>query len=141
MQQIFNTTDNAQVIFRFRFGSDYAFQGEGWSIDDFCFELLPGPCEVVSVPELSDGGLVLSQNFPNPAPDFTSVAFYLPKGGKARLELRDLYGRQVWGRSIGLQEAGWYKESLETGSLAQGIYCYTLSFEGRKLTKKLLISR
>jgi hypothetical protein len=96
---------------------------------------------VVSVPELSDGGLVLSQNFPNPAPDFTSVAFYLPKGGKARLELRDLYGRPVWGRSMGLQEAGWYKESLETGSLAQGIYCYTLSFEGRKLTKKLLISR
>ncbi|MFM8977042.1 MAG: T9SS type A sorting domain-containing protein, partial [Bacteroidota bacterium] len=141
MQQIFNTTDNAQVIFRFRFGSDYAFQGEGWSIDDFCFELLPGPCEVVSVPELGDMGLVLSQNFPNPASDLTTVAYYLPKGGKARLELRDLYGRPVWGRSLGLQEGGWYKEGIETSSLAQGLYYYTLSFEGRKLTKKLLISR
>ena len=141
MQQIFNTTDNAQVIFRFRFGSDYAFQGEGWSIDDFCFELLPGPCEVVSVPDLGDMGLVLSQNFPNPASDLTTVAYYLPKGGKARLELRDLYGRPVWGRSLGLQEGGWYKEGIETASLAQGLYYYTLSFEGRKLTKKLLISR
>ncbi|MFM7700205.1 MAG: T9SS type A sorting domain-containing protein, partial [Bacteroidota bacterium] len=78
---------------------------------------------------------------PNPASDLTTVAYYLPKGGKARLELRDLYGRPVWGRSLGLQEGGWYKEGIETSSLAQGLYYYTLSFEGRKLTKKLLISR
>jgi hypothetical protein len=141
MQQIFNTTDNAQVIFRFRFGSDYAFQGEGWSIDDFCFELLRGPCEVVSVPELQDNGLVLSQNFPNPSSEMTSIAYYLPRGGKAMLELRDLYGRPVWSRSLGLLEGGWYKENVETAALAQGLYTYSLSFEGRKLTKKLLISR
>jgi hypothetical protein len=141
MTQIFNTTDNAEVIFRFRFASDYAFQGEGWSIDDFCFELLPGPCEVVSVRELTDQGLVLSQNFPNPAPEQTSIAYYLPRGGRASLELRDLYGRPVWTRQMGVSEGGWYQERMETTGLAQGLYYYTLNFEGRKLTRKMLITR
>ena len=141
MTQIFNTTDNAEVIFRFRFASDYAFQGEGWSIDDFCFELLPGPCEVVSVRDLTDQGLVLSQNFPNPASEQTSIAYYLPRGGRASLELRDLYGRPVWTRQMGVSEGGWYQERMETTGLAQGLYYYTLNFEGRKLTRKMLITR
>ncbi|MGA1666963.1 MAG: T9SS type A sorting domain-containing protein, partial [Bacteroidia bacterium] len=141
MMQIFNTTDNAEVIFRFRFASDYAFQGEGWAIDDFCFELLPGPCEVVSVTDLKDQGLVLSQNFPNPASDQTGIAYYLPRGGRASLELRDMYGRPVWSRTLGMLEGGWYQERLETSALAQGLYYYSLNFEGRKLTRKMLITR
>ena len=96
---------------------------------------------MVSVTDLKDQGLVLSQNFPNPASDQTGIAYYLPRGGRASLELRDMYGRPVWSRTLGMLEGGWYQERLETSALAQGLYYYSLNFEGRKLTRKMLITR
>jgi len=141
VQQIFNTTADAQVLFRFRFASDYAFQGEGWAVDDFCFELIQGPCEVVATSDLEKDDLVLSQNFPNPAQDWTTVAYYLPRGGKAQLEIRDRTGRRVWTRSMGVLEGGWYQERLPVSEWAPGLYSYALSLEGRQLVKKMLISR
>lgn len=60
---------NADTIqFRFRFASGATMHGEGWAIDDLCFETLPGTCEAVGTGETALDNHEIHL-YPNPAND------------------------------------------------------------------------
>lgn len=141
MRQIFNTTTNNLVLFRFRFGSDDAFHGEGFAFDDFCFELVPGPCGLVSVAEESLNGFVLKQNYPNPFDVSTTIDYVLPGAGDVKVAVRDLLGRNVYTQSQGLQYEGAHSVTLDLKNLESGVYFYSVSFNGIEQTRKMIISK
>jgi len=141
MRQIFNTTTNNLVLFRFRFGSDDAFHGEGFAFDDFCFEVVPGPCGLVSVEEESLNGFVLRQNYPNPFSSSTTIDYVLPAAGNVKVTVRDLLGRQVFAVNQGMQNEGAQSVTLDLKNLESGVYFYTVNFNGIEQTRKMIISK
>lgn len=141
MRQIFNTTTNNLVLFRFRYGSDDAFQGEGFAFDDFCFEVVPGPCGLVNVQEESLNGFVLRQNYPNPFAGSTTIDYVLPKSGDVKVSVRDLLGRQVFAANQGVQHEGEHSVQVDLHNLEAGVYFYTVSFNGLEQTRKMILSK
>jgi hypothetical protein len=69
------------------------------------------------------------------------VAFTLPDGPPARLELVDLAGRRV--RSLELRAGGGRRQADldELGALRPGLYLVRLSQAGRHATRKLVVVR
>lgn len=81
----------------------------------------------------------LSQNFPNPFNPVTQIKYELPKGGFVTLKIFDILGREVRSLVKENQNPGSYLLSVETGSLASGIYLYELRVNDFKSVKKMVL--
>lgn len=141
MRQIFNTTSNTLVLFRFRFGSDDSFGGEGFAMDDFCFEVIPGPCGLVNVEEADLAGFVLQQNYPNPFANRTTISYTLPSTGEVGVYVKDMLGRTIYNKQEGVLIEGAHETELDLTKMQSGVYFYTVTFNGMSLTKKMIISK
>ena len=87
-------------------------------------------------------GLDLEGAFPNPAVGALSIAFALPNGGQARLEVFDLAGRKVAAREVGGLGAGRHVVRLaEPGALESGIYLAKLTRGAETRTTKVAVLR
>jgi hypothetical protein len=76
---------------------------------------------------------------PNPSAGHLSVAFSLPDGSPADLELVDIAGRRVFQRDVGALGAGFHVIPIERANLPAGIYGLRLTQNGRTLTSKVSV--
>lgn len=128
-----------QVIFRFRFNSDFSVHDQGWAVDDVCFKLtLNAPCALGINDPVADE-LQLFQNIPNPFNNTTAIRFNLPKAGAAKLAITNIIGQTIAMPVNGNMNAGLHEVTIDASSLAPGIYYYSLQFEDARLVKKMLI--
>ena len=105
-------------------GGQESFGGETW-------------VDVPIMPELSLGGAR-----PNPATRDLAVAFALPSGAPARLEVFDLGGRRILAREVGSLGAGSHVIPLGAGRpLAPGVYQLRLTQGSRAITARAVIVR
>jgi hypothetical protein len=126
------------AVFRFRFGSDPSKQMEGWAIDNFCLKKI-GPC-TIGINELEKNGFAMSQNFPNPASEVTTISYLIPSHGKVKLSISNILGQELQTLVDENQPAGQYMREVNVSMLAKGIYYYTLEFEGQRLVGKMIIA-
>ena len=95
-----------------------------------------------SIEEKPATSFSLSQNFPNPFHDQTSITFSLPNRAHVRLKIFDALGREVTTFVDEEREAGEHVVELDlklpTISLPSGVYFYQLDVDGKKLMKKML---
>jgi hypothetical protein len=87
------------------------------------------------------GGFMLMQNFPNPFNPSTAISFELPVGGSVQLAVYDVTGRRVAELMNGSLPMGRHSVSFDASGLSSGVYVYTLSFEGRTETRKMLLMK
>ena len=90
--------------------------------------------------EIATNDFTLDQNIPNPLENSTSISFNLPTAGNTRFFVVNNLGKLI------LNENKFYSEGkheiyLNNLNLPQGIYYYVLEFEGRRLTKKMIVVR
>jgi hypothetical protein len=96
---------------------------------------------VVSVP------FALFQNAPNPFNPRTTIAFSVPASAQpVSLRIYDLRGRQVRALvdevlAAGQHRVTWDGRDDRDRPLASGIYTYTLTRAGERLTRKMLLVR
>jgi hypothetical protein len=76
----------------------------------------------------------LRGTFPNPSSRELSIAFSLPVGAPARLEVIDISGRRVWSREVGSLGAGRHDVSLP--KLRAGVYMARLTQGSRSATTR-----
>lgn len=135
--QFFSGTN---VIFRFRFASDNTVNNyEGWAIDDVCFEELTVPC-VVGIQDPEADGVMLGQNFPNPFNGTSTVEYVLPGAGQVKISITDIIGQEIAVPVDGQKEAGSHSFTINSRGLGSGIYYYTLEFDGKQITRKMIIT-
>ncbi len=86
-------------------------------------------------------GFELKQNFPNPFNPTTKINFSIPERGFATLKVYDLLGNQVEVLVDEELNRGIYSLTFDAASIsiASGTYFYKLDFNGKSLTKKLLL--
>jgi hypothetical protein len=81
----------------------------------------------------------LSQNYPNPARDATTVTFSLATSGEAAVTIYDISGRRVKTAFAGPAKAGDNEISVDVSTLAPGVYTYRLEAGGKAAARKLVV--
>jgi hypothetical protein len=94
----------------------------------------------VSRPE-SLNGFVVGQTYPNPADKALVLPLSLPRTAKAVLSIRNLQGQLIETRELGDLPSGQHNIQLDASRFANGLYTYTVSFNGAGLSGKFTISR
>ena len=83
----------------------------------------------------------LSQNFPNPFNPATSIQYYLPTAGRARIEIFDLLGFSVATLVDKIVPAGDHVQVWNAYAMPSGTYFLRLMYEGHSLVRKLVLVR
>ncbi len=84
----------------------------------------------------------MSQNRPNPVVDHTYIDYVLENNSKTvELVIYDANARLVFKAEQGSQAAGQYSIKVNTENFASGKYYYSLSADGNRLTKKMIITK
>ena len=92
-----------------------------------------------SVEERRSPLMFLSQNFPNPFREQTSITFELPHVAHIQLRIFDLLGREVTTVVDDEREAGIHEVKVELKMKKSGLYFYQLEADGNRLVKKMVI--
>jgi hypothetical protein len=82
---------------------------------------------------------VLCQNYPNPFNAGTMFQFTIPRAGMVRLDIHNALGELVGLVAEGVHQAGAHMAVWQSNTLASGIYFYRLWYEGRTVTRRMLL--
>lgn len=82
----------------------------------------------------------LKQNYPNPFNNTTNLEIILPSDGKARLFISDILGQTKLIITEGFLDKGkhHFVISVKNEDFSSGVYFYTLEFNGRVQSKKMI---
>ena len=85
--------------------------------------------------------LVVESVSPNPAAGRVRVAYAVPEGGAVRLDVFDVRGRRVLGRSVQAGGAGRQTATLDVGDLGPGVYVVRVTAGGATAESRLTVAR
>jgi hypothetical protein len=91
-----------------------------------------------SAPAAPDA-FVLCQNYPNPFNASTIFQFTIPRAGHVRLDIHNALGELVGVVAEGMHQAGAHMAAWQSAALASGLYFYRLWYEGRTVTRRMLL--
>jgi hypothetical protein len=98
---------------------------------------------ITSVPDkgLSETSVILEKNTPNPFSGSTSIKYRLTEPGMVNLSVFNCMGERVAALVDERQTSGEYSVRFSSGNLPAGIYYYTLRFNDRSTTQKMVIGK
>jgi len=126
----FSPTGNYSLCVRTKLPSDINLTN-----DEIC-ESLNG---TISIDEYDDSKFILLQNIPNPTKGITTIGYIVPKAGKIKFEVINLLGKTIYSEDKNVL-SGKHQIDLNVKNLANGIYYYSVVFDGKKLVKKMLVN-
>lgn len=96
----------------------------------------------VGVSELETMGFALGQNTPNPFTNLTKINYQIKNVAESvTLQIFDIRGVKMFEKTqAGLQQ-GNYSVELNSINYSAGIYFYTLTVDGNKTTKKMIVCK
>ncbi|PAP74947.1 T9SS type A sorting domain-containing protein, partial [Rubrivirga marina] len=104
--------------------------------DRFVLRVGAAPADAGSV-----GALEVTAVAPNPSSSTARVAFAVPTGGRARVSVVDVRGREVAVLVDGVVAAGRHEAVLESAGLAAGVYLVRVEAGGRVATRQAAVIR
>lgn len=117
-------------------GSAGWFQAQDWEIwAKVTFNDVTG----VSDNELAKN-VTLYQNIPNPANGSTLIKYDIQKTSDINLSIYDVTGRKIFEKSQNDVIAGSHKMNIDVSNFSKGAYFYTLTANGNKVTKRMIIT-
>lgn len=133
-----------KLIFRFRFGADQDIENFGWAIDDFCYRKADslnaqvdiGQDEFQQMPQEAVIGLPT----PNPANDYTELSMLYPEATDMNVYVYDMLGQLVEQRSTEA-ERGVTRMRFSTTTWKPGVYFINVEYNGKAVSRKLVIAR
>lgn len=93
----------------------------------------------VSINELPDQNLNVSELYPNPASNQVSLSMHLDKAARVEINTVNMTGQNVGAGFNQVLGAGDHVLNLDLDGLSPGVYFYTIHSEGNKINRKLII--
>lgn len=81
----------------------------------------------------------VGQNYPNPVNGLTNINISLKKASTINMEVTDLVGKVVYSQEFTAQ-SGSNTVTLKTNNWQAGVYFYTVTVDGQKVTKQMVIN-
>lgn len=91
------------------------------------------------IPVADDRDFLLSQNYPNPCTEATSITYSLRSGGNVRLQIIDAYGRVVNQTEQGKRAPGTHSVRMDTAPLPAGWYLIRLDVDGQTDFRHMIV--
>ncbi len=82
----------------------------------------------------------MTQNMPNPTNAITNIEFGLPTNGEVIFNLVNMIGQHVYTETT-RKDAGRHQIQLNVTDFPNGVYYYAIEFKGKRLVKKMLITK
>ena len=87
---------------------------------------------------------IMSSNYPNPFNPVTTIEFYLPLNGFVNVTIYDIYGNKIDQLVNGYNDSGyrsvqWDATNSQGKLVSAGVYLYSITGDGFKQTKKMLL--
>ena len=83
----------------------------------------------------------MEQNYPNPFNPSTRIKFSIPQSDFVSLKVFDILGNEVTTLVNEQRAPGAYEVTFDAGSLASGVYVYTLTAGDFVQTRKLMLMK
>ncbi len=142
-----------QVLFQLRFTAKTSgalkdllkispdrIRAESYATDGATLDVAMDFIENPAANEIAQAIPELYQNRPNPFDQSTTIAFYLPQGGEARLAIFDMAGKAIYDHTA-FYDKGYHEILVDrTDLIASGVYYYQLEVGGLKTTKKMVFA-
>ncbi len=90
--------------------------------------------------ELNNNTFDVYSNYPNPAQQSTNVSFSTPVSGDVNIVMIDALGRQVYNQNM-TSKTGLNTVNINTANFKSGVYMYTIQFNGKSVTKKMIVNK
>jgi len=95
----------------------------------------------LSVNQILPTTFTVAQNYPNPFNPSTTIKFTLAKTSNVELTVTDVLGRVVATPLNGQISAGPHAVKFDGGTLASGVYSYTMKANGQSFTQRMVLSK
>jgi hypothetical protein len=96
--------------------------------------------EFLSVIPLDEEFCSLGQNIPNPATSMTVIPYSISQEGKVSIKVMSVNGQILYREEIEASSGTHYVE-LNTTFLSNGIYYYSMEYQGQRIVKKMTIQK
>ena len=126
-----SSTDGSLTVY------GYNTLGNGGTSPAFAIDVILN-CTVGVDEELADN-FWMKQNMPNPANGNTIIEYNIPLHGDIAFEVVNMVGQRVLYFNE-TKESGKHSINLNATELPDGIYYYSLSYNGKRLVKKMVIN-
>jgi hypothetical protein len=94
----------------------------------------------VGIPEpAGHSDFIISQNYPNPARQFTQFELRMEKPATVSVCILDVVGRILKRTEMGRMNSGIHMISLDLSGLPKGMYTYCVEVGGASMTRKMLV--
>lgn len=101
------------------------------------------PVDYIAIPlgnkDMSTASFAVSQNYPNPFNGTTMINVSLPVSTDLNITVVDLMGKTVLTKTTNNAAAGAHTISINSNELSSGVYFYTVTAGGEKVTRKMII--
>lgn len=87
---------------------------------------------------ISNNSFDVAQNFPNPFNGESQIAFNMPQAGKVNFRVTNLVGQVVKENTISAN-SGMNYITVNSAEYAAGVYMYSISANGKAVTKRMII--
>lgn len=117
---------------------DYPYDAAHWNDTTTIYQVKT----FVGVEEImaDASGFILEQNSPNPLKDQTRIGFTLPQAGQIQFYVSNTIGQVIYSTTASYSE-GHHYINFDAEKLEEGVYYYTMIFNGEKQMKKMIIIR
>lgn len=95
----------------------------------------------VGVEEVSENGITLGQNMPNPFDGNSTINFELTTASNVTFEVVDVTGKVVMELNEGNISAGAHSIVLDADKLESGVYFYSIITDNNRLTKQMVVTK
>lgn len=83
----------------------------------------------------------LQQNYPNPFNPATVIGYSIPADGTVQLKVFNILGKEVATLVNSFQHRGSYEVLFDAESFSSGVYFYRISYDGKALTRKMILNK
>ncbi len=105
--------------------------------DGYAFTLYSAVFEIESSSLVT--GVQLQQNYPNPFNPATTISFTTTAHGFVKLVIHDLFGSEVATLVSSSLDPGAHQINFDASGLPSGQYMYTLSTEGKRMSRMMTV--
>lgn len=111
----------------------------GDDLNDINQSALAAETKYAQKEQILQSGFNISQNYPNPSKNQTTVSINIPEDGLTTLEIFDYLGKKVKTVFEDNLKKGIYVYSMDLSGMKTGVYFYRCSFNGEEKIKKMLV--
>ena len=98
-----------------------------------------GGVNIKEISSINPQSFNLYPNYPNPFNPVTNIKFSIPENSSVQLKVYDILGKEIGVLVNERLKVGTYQVSFNAGSLASGIYFYTIETPIYKDTKRMIL--